>query len=79
MQKKLKRIDYVAPQVIDLGFPDSLYGQEAVCDPRGSSATQSCEAGPLASASCHDGFGAQTACTPNGDSAGVKCQTGEGN
>ena len=87
--KKLERIDYVAPQVIDLGFSSVLYGQ--TCSPLGSAATvdgcldgntaagDGCKVGSTADGSCHtNGSGARTMCEEFGTGAGTKCKTGDG-
>jgi hypothetical protein len=44
------RIDYVAPQVVDLGRVDALYGGD-LCEP-GSAATDTCRTGYQAALVC---------------------------
>lgn len=73
-----KRIDYIAPKIIDLGSSQSLYGQET-CVPGSQAAGDGCQAGSLADGSCHvNGDGARTMCEEFGNSAGVKCKAGIG-
>jgi hypothetical protein len=56
-----ERIAYVAPDVVDLGPFDALYGGED-CFPVGSVATGNCDSGGSATEDCVDGNSADWTC-----------------
>ena len=64
-KKDSKRIDYIAPQVIDLGISPVLSGQDEGCVP-----------GQSFPGSCHPGFRAATMCE-TGTFAGKNCKVGD--
>jgi hypothetical protein len=66
-----ERIAYVAPDVVDLGPFDALYGGDP-CGPVGSVATGNCETGGVADEVCTaDGSQATIGCVLNGSIAGT--------